>query len=82
MKTVAEMKAAADAAERELRFANLRRQWMERRLLEAPTELEFDSLLAELSALEDKIVNLGLEVARARAAWAGADVEARCAAQG
>lgn len=80
MKTVAELRAAADAAERELRFTNLRRQWTERRLLEAPTELEFNARLAELSALEIKIADLGLEAMRARMAWAQADDEARRAA--
>lgn len=82
MKTVAELKAASDAAERELRFANLRHQWMERRLLDASTELEFDSLLAELAALEGKIKDLTTKAMLARAAWAEADNEARCAAQG
>ena len=80
MKNVAELRAAADAAALELRFAVLRRQWMERRLLEAPDELEFNARLAELSALEGRIADLGLEAARARMAWAQADDEARRAA--
>ena len=77
---VVELRVAADTAERELRFANLRRQWMERRLLEAPDELEFNARLAELSVLEGRIADLALEAARARRAWAQADDEARCAA--
>ena len=77
---VVELRVAADTAERELRFANLRRQWMERRLLEAPDELEFNARLAELSVLEGRIADLALEAARARRVWAQADDEARCAA--
>ncbi len=82
MKTTAELKAAVAAAERELRFANLRRQWTERRLLEAPTELEFDSLLAELASIEGEIADLSLEVMCARSAWAQAADKDRRAAPG
>lgn len=81
MKTVEELRSNLKIAERNLRFANLRRQWLERRLIEAPNEQEFSSLLAELSALEDKTADLGIDALRARAAWAQAEDEARAAAR-
>lgn len=75
--TVSELKIALETAEREHRHSLLRQQWLERRLLEAPTESEFHSLLAELTAQEENTVRLGQAVTLARCRWAGASIEAR-----
>ena len=73
MKSVEELRAALETAERDLYHANLRRQWLEKRLLEAPDEQTFDSTMAELAAQEITVKNLGHAVMQARSAWAGAD---------
>lgn len=76
-KPIEELKTDLENAERDLRFANLRRQWLERCAIEAPTEQEFDSLLVELSAQEETIKKLGSAVLSARSVWATADNAAR-----
>lgn len=73
MKSIEELRAALETAERDLYHANLRRQWLEKRLLEAPDEPTFDSVMAELAAQETKVKDLGRAVMQARSAWAGAD---------
>lgn len=76
-KTVTELKTALETAEREHRHSLLRQQWLERRLLEAPTESEFHSLLAELTAQEDTTAQLGQAVNIARCKWSDASLEER-----
>lgn len=73
MKSIEELRSALETAERNLYHANLRRQWLENRLLEAPDEQNFDSVMAELTAQETKVKELGRAVMQARSAWAGAD---------
>lgn len=76
-KTVTELKTALENAEREHRHSLLRQQWLERRLLEAPTETEFHSRLAELTALEEITAQLGRAVSIARCKWADASLAER-----
>ena len=73
---VIELKTALENAEREHRHSLLRQQWLERRLIEAPTETEFHSLLAELTAQEEITVQLGRAVTRARYEWGAANLDA------
>lgn len=73
MKSIEELRADLEKAECDLDHANLRRRWLERRLIEAPDEQTFDSVMTELSAQETKVKELGQAVVRARAAWAIAD---------
>lgn len=73
MKSIEELRSDLEKAERELYHANLRRQWLERRLIEAPNEQSFESVMTELSAQEAKVKELGQAVMKVRAAWATAD---------
>lgn len=75
-KTVTELKNALENAEREHRHSLLRQQWLERRLLEAPTESEFHSLLGELTTQEETTAQLGRAVALARYEWGAASLDA------
>ena len=74
---VIELKTALENAEREHRHSLLRQQWLERRLLEAPTESEFHSLLAELTSQEETTAQLGRAVVLARCKWADASLAER-----
>ena len=74
MNTVYELKAVFEAAEKAHRAAYRRAQWLERRLLDAPTEADYNSIAAELDRQEEQLKASGLALTRARYAYAAADL--------
>jgi len=79
-KTLDELRAEFDAAERAHRAAYRRAQWLEKRLFDATTETEYQEIAAQLDAQETALKSLGQELTRARYAYTGAELTARASA--
>lgn len=69
MKPYLEALEEFEAAEKAHRDAFRRAEWLERRLLDAPTEEDYNRLAAELDQQEKELKTLGRELMRARAQW-------------
>lgn len=79
-KTLTELRAEFDAAERAHRAAYRRAQWLEKRLFEATTETEYQEIAAQLDAQETALDPLNVALIRARSAYIGAELSARASA--
>ncbi len=71
--SVFELRAAYELAEKEHRSAFRRAQWLERRLLDAPTEQDYARIKAELDAQEELLKARGRELALARYKYCAED---------
>ena len=67
------LRADFERAEQEYRAAFRRAVWLERRLYDAPTEADYNTIAADLDAQEKRLHALGLSVCTARAAYAAAE---------
>ncbi len=75
MKTYFESKRDFEQAERAHRDAFRRAQWLERRLMDAPTEEEYNRIKAELDRQEEELRGpLALALLRARSEWVEASL--------
>lgn len=74
MKTYFESKRDFEQAEKAYSDAFRRAQWLERRLMDAPTEEEYNRIKAELDRQEEQLKNLGLALTKARYEYGAAEM--------
>ena len=74
MKTYFEARKEFEQAEKAHNDAFRRAQWLENRLLNAPTEEEYNRIKAELDRQEEELKELSLALIKARYEWASASM--------
>ena len=75
MKTYFEARRDFEQAEKAFNDAFRRAQWLERRLMDAPTEDEYKRLKTELDRREEELKDLSLALIKARYEWASASMK-------